>query len=166
MAVIPIARPLRLASILGIMVVVVACAGARPAWTYVPATAAPPTTATQPASAPPSTADPSGAASGGGSVTIEIRTTDADPLAFDPQDVSVPAGAQVTVRYTNDTAIPHNIHFFDGPDQDSRSLGKTPIVTGPGAVESMTFDAPTTPGEYFFWCDVHQLAMTGHYHVQ
>ena len=33
-------------------------------------------------------------------------------------------------------------------------------------MEMVTFTAPATPGDYFFWCDVHQNAMTGILHVQ
>ena len=71
----------------------------------------------------------------------------------------------MTVTYTNNTNLPHNIHFFDGQDQNAPSLGKTDVMTGPSAVASVTFTAPSQPGDYFFWCDVHQLAMTGTYHV-
>ena len=96
---------------------------------------------------------------------VSIETTAANPLAFAPAEITVPAGASVTVTYTNNTNLPHNIHFFDGQDQNAPSLGKTDVMTGPSAVASVTFTAPSQPGDYFFWCDVHQLAMTGTYHV-
>ena len=46
------------------------------------------------------------------------------------------------------------------------SLGKTDIATGPNALETMTFTAPSEPGTYYFWCDVHQTAMQGTYTVE
>jgi plastocyanin len=76
-------------------------------------------------------------------------------LAFDPATIDATAGATVTVNYTNDSALPHNIDFFSGKDQTSTSLAKTDV----------TFTVPTTPGDYFFWCDVHTTAMTGILHV-
>jgi plastocyanin len=106
---------------------------------------------------------PSG--SGGPGVTIEVKTTDANPLVFEPAMIEAPAGTTITVNYTNDSSIPHNINFFNGADSSADSLGKTAVVTGPGAVESVTFTTPATAGDYFFWCDVHTTGMTGMLHV-
>lgn len=145
------------------MLLLVSCAaGATAGWTYAPLGPSPtPATSEAPTSAPSS---PSG--SGGAGVTITMSTEQDNPLAFVPAELTVPAGAQVTVDYTNNSNLPHNINFFDGPDQNSNSIAKTDIVTGPGALETVTFTAPSTPGDYFFWCDVHQTAMQGIYHVQ
>jgi plastocyanin len=134
-----------------------ACAGAGPGWTYAPLGPSPAPTAA--ASASPA---PSGSGSG---TTIEVKTTADNQLAFNPTAIDATAGASVTVNYTNDSALPHNIEFFSGADQTSASLGKTDVVTGPGAVKSVTFTVPTAPGDYFFWCDVHTTAMTGILHV-
>jgi plastocyanin len=149
---------LRLVLPLGVALLLAACAGAGPGWTYAPLgpTAAP----TAAASATPV---PSG--SGGPGLTIEVKTTDANPLAFDPAMIEAPANTTITVKYTNDSSIPHNINFFSGADQTSASLAMTKIVTGPGAVESVTFTTPATAGDYFFWCDVHTTSMTGMLHV-
>ena len=76
------------------------------------------------------------------------------------------AGAEVTVDYLNDTPLQHNIEFFAGQDAGSESLGETEVVTGPGALESVTFTAPAEPGDYYFWCAVHGTAMDGIYHVR
>lgn len=77
----------------------------------------------------------------------------------------MPAATSVTVNYLNDSALPHNINFFDGPDSSAQSLGATPQVIGPGALESVTFTTPDQPGEYYFWCDVHGASMAGTYTV-
>ncbi len=154
----PQPRLIRFALPLGVALILSACAGAGPGWTYAPLgpTAAP----TAAASATPA---PSG--SGGPGLTIEVKTTDAAPLAFEPAMIEAPANTSTTVKYTNDSSIPHNIDFFSGADQSSSSLAKTAVVTGPGAVESVTFTTPATPGDYFFWCDVHTTSMTGTLHV-
>ena len=80
--------------------------------------------------------------------------------------MTVAAGASVTVNYTNNSTLQHNIEFYAGPDNTATSLGATEIVTGPNNTQSLTFTAPAQPGDYFFWCQVHGAAMTGTYHVQ
>lgn len=168
-----IALHLALSAAIGI--VVASCAQAQgPSWTYLPITqvqsVAPSAASSAELSSAPSAGAPSPevspSGSGGSGVAIDIETTAANPLAFAPSDFTVPAGAQVTVTYTNDTNLPHNIDFFDGKDQNASSLGKTRVMTGPQATDSVTFTAPSQPGDYFFWCDVHQLAMTGTYRVK
>lgn len=149
---------MRVALPLVVAAVLAACSSGGPGWTYAPLG---PTAPPSPSSAP--TATPGG--STGPGVTIEVRTTDASPLAFDPPMLEAPAGTSVTVNYLNDSALPHNINFFAGADQSAQSLGATAVVTGPGALESVTFTTPTEPGDYFFWCDVHQAGMTGTLHV-
>jgi plastocyanin len=76
--------------------------------------------------------------------------------------LSAAAGANVTVTYTNnEPGVPHNWHVFNGPDSSAPTLAETQIITGPGTSDSATFTAPTQPGDYFFWCDVHPTIMTG-----
>jgi plastocyanin len=150
--------PIRFALPLGLALILSACSGAGPGWTYAPLGPSAP-----PSAAPTATPAPTG--SSAATVTIELKTTAADPLAFEPKMIEVPANTVVQVNYLNDSAIPHNVNFFDGADQSAPSLGKTAIVTGPGALESVTFTTPATPGDYFFWCDVHTSAMTGMLHV-
>ena len=154
----PQPRLIRFALPLGVALILSACGGAGPGWSYAPLGPSPAPTAA--ASATPA---PSG--SGGPATTIEVKTTDAAPLVFDPAMIEVPANTVVTVNYTNDSSLPHNIHFFNGADSSAPDLGKTDVATGPGAVKSVTFTTPATPGDYFFWCDVHTTAMTGMLHV-
>ena len=164
----PISRRniLRVAAYAAVGAVAAACAKAAPGWTYAPLGPTPsPAPSTAPTAAPTGGGQSPGG-TGGASVTIDIETTDAAPLDFVPKEITVPAGAQVTVNYMNNSSIPHNINFFDGPDQNTPSLGKTKVVTGPNALESVTFIAPSQPGDYFFWCDVHTTSMTGIYRVQ
>jgi plastocyanin len=122
-------------------------------------TPAPPTAPTpQPAApiTPPVTAPPPAA------IELSISSPDAPPLTFDTTTLSAAAGAQVTVTYTNnEVGVPHNWRLFDSPDSSGPTLATTQIMTGPGAVDSVTFTAPTQAGNYFFWCDVHPSIMTG-----
>lgn len=135
------------------LLIVAACGSAGGAgWTYAPLGPTPLVTPSQ-------SAPPSGSLEPG--LPIDVVTTDADPLAFDPAVIEAPAATVVTVTYLNDNALPHNINFFDGPDENSPSLGATAIVTGPGAPESVTFTTPSQPGDFYFWCDVHLGAMAG-----
>jgi plastocyanin len=148
---------IRFALPLGVALILSACGGAGPGWTYAPLGPSPaPTTA---ASATP------GASPSGDVVALDVKTTDASPLAFDPAMLTATANTTVTVNYLNDSSLPHNINFFNGPDSSAPSLGATVAKPGPGDVQSVTFTAPTTPGDYFFWCDVHGNQMTGMLHV-
>jgi plastocyanin len=177
----------RVALPIGAVLFFAGCAGGQAAgWTYAPLgpSAAPSGAAASGAAgsgavgsgAPSSGAPASGAASsgapgspsgsGGAGTTITVQTTQDQPLAFNPGELTVPAGAQVTVNYTNNSNLPHNIDFFNGPDNSAPSLGATSVTTGPNAAGTLTFAAPTKPGDYFFWCDVHQSAMKGTLHVQ
>ena len=111
---------------------------------------------------------PSGQATPGASpagTVIEVSTPADNPLVFDPNSLEAPANADVTIRYTNDSSVKHNINVFNGSDSSAPSLGKTAIVTGPDAAEDVTFTTPG-PGDYYFWCDVHLAAMSGMLHVQ
>ena len=119
-----------------------------------------------PAASPGGSPGGSPSTSGGPGTAIDVSTPPDQPLAFVPPQLTVPAGATVTVNYLNDSNLPHNINFFAGPDATSESLGASETVTGPGAPTSVTFTAPSEPGTYFFWCDVHANAMQGTYTVQ
>ena len=95
-----------------------------------------------------------------------METTQDAPLVFNPDTFTVPAGASVTVNYTNNSNLPHNVQFFAGSDNTGTSLGASTVGTGPNDAQSVTFTAPSQPGTYFFWCDVHQSAMKGTFTVQ
>jgi plastocyanin len=149
---------LRFALPLGVALILSACSGAGPGWTYAPlGPSAPPSAAASPTPVPSGSNAPT--------VTIEVKTTDAAPLVFDPAMIEAPANTVIQVNYLNDSSVPHNIEFFAGADQSAPLLGKTDRVTGPGALRSVIFTTPATPGDYFFWCFVHQSLMTGTLHV-
>ena len=100
-------------------------------------------------------------------VQLSISSPNAPPLTFNTTTLAAPAGAPVTVTYTNDeVGVPHNWHLFNGPDSNAPTLAATQIMPGPAAVDAVSFTAPTQTGNYFFWCDVHPTIMTGTFMVQ
>jgi plastocyanin len=100
-------------------------------------------------------------------VQLSISSPNAPPLTFNTTTLAAPAGAPVTVTYTNDeVGVPHNWHLFNGPDSSAPTLAATQIMPGPAAVDAVSFTAPTQTGNYFFWCDVHPTIMTGTFMVQ
>lgn len=151
----PQKKLIRFALPLSVALVLSACGGAGPGWTYAPlGPSAPPTAA----ASPTPVASPS--------MTLSVKTTGAAPLSFDPAMLEAPASTVVQVDYLNDSPVPHNINFFNGPDSSAESLGKTAVETGPGVTESVVFTTPAAPGDYYFWCDVHGASMSGTLHVQ
>jgi plastocyanin len=164
----------RLALPIGALLLIAACAGGQAAgWTYAPlgpsanpSAAAPSPAASAGASAGASGVPGSPSDSAGAGTMVSVETTQDQPLAFNPADFTVPAGATVTVNYMNNSNLPHNIHFFAGADNTAPSLGASTQGTGPNNAQTVTFTAPTQPGDYFFWCDVHTTAMKGVFHVQ
>jgi plastocyanin len=144
----------RFALPLGLALILAACTGAGPGWTYAPL---------GPSPAPTEAASPTPAASA--AATLNVETTEAAALAFNPAMLEAKAGTVVQVVYTNNSSVPHNINFFNGPDSTAPSLGKTEVKSGPNDVQSVTFTVPSTPGDYYFWCDVHTTSMQGMLHV-
>jgi plastocyanin len=87
----------------------------------------------------------------------------AQNLAFSQSEITVQAGALVTVNFNNmDTGIPHNFAVYTDASA-STPIFQGAIVTGP-TTTTYTFTAPSAPGSYFFRCDVHP-EMTGTFTV-
>jgi outer membrane protein assembly factor BamB len=113
------------------------------------------------------TASNSPSAAGSGSCTPSASTlcistsNQGNGLSYNTAELSASAGAKVTLTYTNGSTIPHNWHLFDGGDGSSASIAATSIKAGPNDVETVSFTVPSTPGRYFFRCDVHPTLMTG-----
>ena len=98
--------------------------------------------------------------SGGQSVAIYLRAYN---IAFNLSTITVPAGAQVTVHFTNDDSFQHNFAVYDSSTA-TRTIFKGAIVTGPAST-TYNFTAPSTPGTYFFRCDIHPTQMYGNFVV-
>ena len=77
----------------------------------------------------------------------------AEDMAFDPDEVTVPAGEPVTIVIDNrDKGVNHNIHVEDAP-----APNKTSLELGESQ-QALTVTLPV--GEYEFVCDIHP-DMTG-----
>ena len=144
------------------------CAGAEagPGWTFAPLGPTPPAEESpggspggSPAGSP--AGSPGGSPVGSPGTALQVSTPADQPLAFVPDVLSAPPATEVTVEYLNDSALLHNIHFFAGPDAGSPSIAATELVTGPGALGSLSFTTPEEAGQYFFHCDVHPQQMVG-----
>jgi plastocyanin len=150
-------------AILAVAVAACSSPGASSGWSFGPSLApaasgsgAPPASAPSSASAPPSanataSAPPSTGASAspaGETTTLVIGTKPGDDLEFDPDEVSVPAGAKVSITFENRSALPHNLTFRAPIDAAS-----DPVVAA-GASDTVDFTAPA-PGDYVFACAIH-----------
>lgn len=117
-----------------------------PATTIPATTTAPPATTTTPAA--------------GGTVQLTLTARN---IAFDESTITVPAGSRIVMTFNNMDATVHNFALY------TDLHATTPIfvgdfITGPRTV-TYTFTAPSTPGNYFFRCDVHPETMTGTFTV-
>ncbi len=127
-----------------------------------PSATASPTASASPSATAAQSATASPTASGAPSGPIDLV---AQNIAFDKKTITVKAGSMVTINFNNkDSGIPHNFAAY------TDSSASTPIfvgaiITGP-ATTTYTFSAPSTPGTYFFRCDVHPTQMTGQFIVQ
>ncbi len=131
---------------------------AQPSQSASPAPSAAPSPSAGPSPSPSASRTPSTA-----SVNLSISTP--DDSRFDTSTLTAPANTVVKVTYTNNSDIPHDFAVFNGPNQQSPQLATTPIITGPKAVNTVTFTTPG-PGHYFFYCSVHPTIMTGALVVQ
>jgi plastocyanin len=72
---------------------------------------------------------------------------------------------EVTVTLDNqDAGVLHNVAFYTDRSASS-AIHVGELITGV-ATEDVVFTAPSTPGSYFFRCDVHPDTMTGAFNVQ
>ena len=99
-----------------------------------------------------------------GTATFPITLT-AQNIAFNTNTITVPAGATVTMTFVNnDSGVPHNFALYTD-NTATKKIFVGDLVTGVKTV-TYTFTAPTTPGNYFFRCDIHPEIMTGTFVVK
>lgn len=111
------------------------------------ASAAPSPPAGDATPAPSASAGPP-ASPAGDATPLTIGTRTGTELEFEPDEVSVPAGARVAVTFENRASLPHNL-TFSAPI----NVATSPAVD-PGASETIEFAAPE-PGDYEFACTLH-----------
>jgi plastocyanin len=114
---------------------------------------------------PPATTSPSATTtmpSGGGNI-VQVTLT-ARNIAFDKSTLTVPAGSTVVMTFVNmDSGVPHNFALYTDLHATT-SIFVGDFITGTRTT-TYTFTAPSTPGSYFFRCDVHPETMTGTFMV-
>jgi plastocyanin len=77
----------------------------------------------------------------------------AEDMAFDPDEVDVPADEPVSIVIDNrDDGVNHNIHVKDAPEPN-----RTQLELG---ISQQALTVALPAGEYEFVCDIHP-AMTG-----
>ncbi|MEX2598869.1 MAG: PQQ-binding-like beta-propeller repeat protein [Dehalococcoidia bacterium] len=130
--------------------------------TPAPATPTPeatPAPSPTPGSTPSSTPNPNGGQQE--EVTIEVTAQNID---FNTDTITVPAGAQVTIEFTNEDTVGHNIAVYE-TDAAQESIFVGEIFSGPDT-RTYEFTAPSEPGEYHFQCDPHPFSMFGDFIVE
>ena len=92
-----------------------------------------------------------GGGGGGGGTTTEVT---AQGLAFDTGTITLTAGKESTITFSNDDAgTQHNIAIFPSSTELSTPLFRGDLVTGP---DKVTYTIPPLKsGTYYFHCDVH-----------
>ncbi len=149
--------------IMSILVVAICVAFAGCTTTPTPGGTTPPTTVqtTAPGTTVPQTSATTAPSGGGGQVTISLV---AKNIAFNTNTISVPAGSTVTVNFDNeDSGVPHNFAVYTSQAATTKIFSGQ-IITGV-AQTTYTFTAPSTPGNYWFRCDVHPTVMYGTFTV-
>jgi plastocyanin len=86
-----------------------------------------------------------GTSGGGGGSTLKIAADPSGALKFDTTSLEATAG-KVTIDFTNDSSLPHNVKFEGNGVEDEG----TDTVTGSST--SVTLDLK--PGTYTFFCSV------------
>ena len=100
--------------------------------------------------------------SSGGQTDVYLS---AHNIAFNLSTITVPAGATVIVHFSNeDSGIPHNFAVYE-TSAATTEIFKGEIITGVSST-TYTFTAPSTPGTYWFRCDVHPTQMNGDFIVE
>jgi plastocyanin len=101
-------------------------------------------TAAAPAAPPAATATTPAAGQGGGT-TLKIAADPGGAFSYDKKSLTAKAG-QVTVDFTNDSQVPHNVTIEEG----EKELGNTDTIQGSKTSKAVTLKA----GSYKFYCSV------------
>ncbi len=96
-----------------------------------------------------------GGGGGGGNVVATTEVT-ASGIAFDTNEIDLPAGEPTTLTFNNqDAGVQHDIAIYPSESDitPDSALFQGELVTGPATAK---YDIPALdPGTYYFHCDVH-----------
>ena len=96
-------------------------------------------------------------AAGSGNV-VNVKT---ENFAFDPAQITVPAGEPVTFKLTNADSVSHTFTLY------TDEAFKQPISGGSATVQEPEFTVSfVEPGEYYFRCEIHPGQMQGELKAQ
>ena len=87
-----------------------------------------------------------GSASGGQEISITAGERSGSRQFFEPQEITVPAGARVTFVVKNVGSEDHEL--------ESKEAGIEEVVVPPGRERKVTWTAPAQPGRYPAYCDL------------
>lgn len=85
--------------------------------------------------------------------TEERLKVTANNFAFDRSTITATAGSRVIIEFVNEDRVGHNMAFYTSPAL-STTLYQGESISGPRSI-TYSFNAPTTPGIYYFRCDPH-----------
>jgi plastocyanin len=105
------------------------------------------TTSTSTTSTSTTSTSGGGGGGGGGGSTVKISADPSGQLAFEQKSVTAPKPGAVTIDFTNDSPVGHDVHVAD---QSGKDLGGTNVITG----TSTTATVNLKPGKYTFFCSV------------
>jgi len=84
-------------------------------------------------------------------------TIAAEGIEFDRSDFDLPAASEVTLKFENREAVPHNVAIYEAKGGEPIFQGKILNTVGEADYE---FETPEA-GSYYFQCDVHPDQMNG-----
>lgn len=93
----------------------------------------------------------------GGNV-VDVK---AENFAFDPAEITVPAGEPVTFRFTNADSVSHTFTLYTDEAFENPIGGGSATVQEPEITVSFI-----DPGEYYFRCELHPSQMQGELKAQ
>ncbi len=94
----------------------------------------------------------------GAPTDIKVAFTD---FHFTPDSFTVPAGKEITITAKNDGAVQHEFVIFKlgktagdkfGDEDEENIYWEVEVL--PGETQTVTFTAPTEPGEYYLTCGI------------
>ena len=100
-----------------------------------------------------------------GGMTERLSLT-ARTMAFDRDTLSAPAGADVELDFTNLDSVQHNFALYEDASMN-QVVFSGDILSGQNqAMTTYEFTAPSAPGEYAFFCEIHPDQMSGAFIVE